>query len=90
MAKYLPLKTAHWPSRNKYGIFNFLIIFIIRNVGEDKINEILEKLIELCPNDIATLDQKAKEIASYLIIKEVFGEKKFILYLIKIFIKIYC
>ncbi len=44
--------------------------------GDDKKNEISDKLLELCPNDTAIFDQKAKEIASYFIVKKTFGEEK--------------
>ena len=43
--------------------------------GDDKKNEILEKLFESYP-DSAIFDQKTKEIASYFIVKKVYGEEK--------------
>jgi hypothetical protein len=46
-----------------------------KNAGEDKKNEILEKLSESYP-DIEIFNQKAKEIASFLIIKTVVGAEK--------------
>ena len=44
-----------------------------KNAGEDKKIEILEKLSESYSD---TFDQKAKEIASFLIVKEIVGEEK--------------
>ena len=47
-------------------------------VGEDEKNEILEKLEKLYDSypDIEIFNKKAKEIASYLIVKKVIGEEK--------------
>jgi len=44
-----------------------------KSVGDDKKNEIYQKLAD---DNIETLDQKAKEIASFLIVKNVVGEQK--------------
>ena len=46
-----------------------------KNAGEDKKNEIYEKLSDSYP-DIKIFNQKAKEIASFLIVKNVVGEEK--------------
>ena len=43
-------------------------------VGDDKKNEILEKLSDSYL-DITIFDQKAKEIASFLIVKEIVGRE---------------
>ena len=49
---------------------------IIGKIAEDdKKNEILEKLSESY-SDTSIFDQKAKEIASFLIVKEIVGEEK--------------
>jgi hypothetical protein len=47
-----------------------------KNAGEDIKIGLYDKLMELYPNNTTIFDQKAKEIASFLIIKTVVGEVK--------------
>ncbi len=50
---------------------------IQKNLRDDEKYEIMERLVEKNPNDnIEDFNQKAKKIASYLIIKNVVGEEK--------------